>query len=302
MQDGNLVVIPGGAVRRTQGLRQPRQPLAHQRFNFLGRQAVGQRLHTSWVRARAQAIVQRLVGNAGAAQLALEVLMPVETELGGVREVRTELEEERAEVLVDAVEIVVVDHGGGAKQLRVAVSAMRPVPFGGAKSCRFLLGLANHHDPFPARRTRHVRGDHIVFALPLLKCEHRHLMRLGIPFNRCDKGVADGRHRGRRRDRAMPLLLEKPARPGLPLQVGDIDVQVHAVNALNFQRHVLAQGFSERKRCYTHSGSWLLGCPHGPTHRLAVLMDAVISPPSRSHNPDPLLCPSCSRQSETKSR
>jgi hypothetical protein len=53
-----------------------------------------------------------LVGDPFLGQLALDILVAVDTELGVVREVRGELEGERAEVLIKAVEVEVVDHGG----------------------------------------------------------------------------------------------------------------------------------------------------------------------------------------------
>src|SRR5713101_6288761 len=52
LQDRNFVVISGDAVSGRQRLWQARQPLAYQRFDLLGRQAIGQRLHAGRVGTR----------------------------------------------------------------------------------------------------------------------------------------------------------------------------------------------------------------------------------------------------------
>ena len=52
------------------------------------------------------AIVQGLEGYPFLGQLSLDVLMAVDAQLGVVGEVGAELEKERAEVLVDAIEVV----------------------------------------------------------------------------------------------------------------------------------------------------------------------------------------------------
>jgi hypothetical protein len=55
--------------------------------------------------------------NAG--KLPLEILVAVDAELGIVGKIGAEFQEERPEVLIDAVEIVVVDHRGGFHDPRI---------------------------------------------------------------------------------------------------------------------------------------------------------------------------------------
>jgi hypothetical protein len=45
----------------------------------------------------------------------------------------------------------------------------------------------------------------------------------------------------------------------IALQFGNVDIQVHAVYAFDFQCHMLTQQFSQRNLRYTHGGSSLLG-------------------------------------------
>src|SRR5262249_59533941 len=59
--------------------------------------------------APANAVVQRLEGNAFLGQLSLDVFVAVEAQLGVAWKVRTELDEEGAEVLIHAVEVVMVE-------------------------------------------------------------------------------------------------------------------------------------------------------------------------------------------------
>ena len=70
-------------------------------------------------------------------------------------------------------------------------------------------------------------------------------MRFGIRLNGFDKRPTDWRHRSRRGHRVLPLLFQKPTRAGFSLQLGNVDVQIHAVYAFHFQRHMRTQDFSQ---------------------------------------------------------
>ena len=59
------------------------------------------------------AVVERLERHPALAKLALEVLVAVDAELGVVGKIGAELQEERPEVLVHAIEVVMVDHRRG---------------------------------------------------------------------------------------------------------------------------------------------------------------------------------------------
>src|SRR6478672_649754 len=59
------------------------------------------------------AVVQCLISNLLAVQLLLGVFVAVQAELGVIGKVGTELQEKQAEVVVDAVEIIMVHHSGG---------------------------------------------------------------------------------------------------------------------------------------------------------------------------------------------
>ena len=69
--------------------------------------------------------------------------MSIQTELGGVGKVRTELEEERSKVSIYSIAVVLVDHGGGTKQAWIAIRTMRSMPFRRAKGGGLLLRFAD---------------------------------------------------------------------------------------------------------------------------------------------------------------
>src|SRR5580700_3807658 len=112
LQDGERIAIAGGAITRRKRMRQAAQPPAQQSIDPVRRKPIAQLLHQLGVGARFDAVVERLEFNSALGQLALEVFVAVDAELGVVGKVGAELQEERSEVLVNAIEIVVVDHRG----------------------------------------------------------------------------------------------------------------------------------------------------------------------------------------------
>jgi len=99
-----------GAIARRKRMRQAAQPLAQQSVDPVRREPIAQPLHQLGVGARFDAVVEHLELDPALGQLAREVLVAVDAELGAVGKVGAELQEERSEVLVNAIEIVVVDH------------------------------------------------------------------------------------------------------------------------------------------------------------------------------------------------
>src|SRR5436190_6276435 len=123
LQDGERIAIAGDAITRRKRMRQAAQPLAQQSIDPVRRKPIAQLLHQLGVGARFDAIVERLEFNSALGQLALEVFVAVDAELGVVGKVGAELQEERSEVLVNAIEIVVVDHRGGFHDPRICCAS-----------------------------------------------------------------------------------------------------------------------------------------------------------------------------------
>ncbi len=120
--------------------------------------------------------------------------MSVDAQLGVVREVGADLEEERAEVLIEAVEVDVVDHGDAAHDPGVPPPRVGVAAFLGAEDRRLLLGLAHKDDPLRPVELRVVLLGDVVFALPLGERDQGNLFLVDEALDRGDERLADRVH------------------------------------------------------------------------------------------------------------
>ena len=224
---------------------QPRQPLPQQRVDLGGREAVAELLQPSGVGAAQDAVVQGLEGDPFLGQLPLDVLVAVDAELGVVGEVGAELEEERAEVLVDAVEVEVVDHGRASHDPGVGLPGVGIAALLGAEDRRLLLGLAHEDDPLGAVELGVVLLGDVVLALPLGEGDQGDLFLLDEALDRGDEGLAHRVHEGRGGEGLAAVEAEEGGDAAVGLQPGLIDVEVHAVDAFDFQSHVVLEDFGD---------------------------------------------------------
>jgi hypothetical protein len=81
-----------------EGMRQAAQPLPENSVDLVGGKHVGNLLDPSRRGGGSDAVVQWLEGNLALGELPLEPFVTVETELGRVRKVGAELDEDRSEV------------------------------------------------------------------------------------------------------------------------------------------------------------------------------------------------------------
>jgi hypothetical protein len=110
LPDRDLIPVAGGPVRRGERVRQDRQPLAQQRIDLVWAEPIAdplQPLGIGRVVEGGEAVIQCGEPDPRLRGLALGPLVAVEAQLGGVREIRAELQEERAEV--EPVKIVVYE-------------------------------------------------------------------------------------------------------------------------------------------------------------------------------------------------
>jgi hypothetical protein len=68
-----------------------------------------------------------------------------------------------------------------------------------------------------------------------------------------DEGVADGSEQGGGGEEVPAVVAEDADHTQLALELWDKDVEVHAVDAFNFQGHMVAQDISDGPQ-YTHGG------------------------------------------------
>jgi hypothetical protein len=128
-----------------------REPLAHQRLDAHRIEVIEYLLQARWIGTGADAVVQRFKSDTGLGQLAFGRLMAVETDARGGGEVGGELDEQRAEVLINDVEVVLVTHHGGTVQPRKGCARVRADLLSDAKASK-LLGMAGQQEtgPHPA--------------------------------------------------------------------------------------------------------------------------------------------------------
>ncbi len=89
LQDGELKSVAGGVVLRREGIREPSQPLGHQRSDRLLVQLIEELLRARRIGAAEQPVVQGLEGDSRLGQLLLDVLMTVEADTARCRESRS---------------------------------------------------------------------------------------------------------------------------------------------------------------------------------------------------------------------
>ena len=258
LQDGDVIAVARRAIVRRERVRQSMEPLAQQRVDARGVQPVTERLRPRGAGTGQQAVIQSLKGDAFLEQLAFEILMAVQAQLGVVRKVRAELEEEGAKVPIDGIDIVLIDQRGGAGQPGVGPPRLGVPAFLGAADCRFLLCFAEKEHPLLVLELRPVRRRHRVLALPFLEREQRDALRAREPLQRCHERAGHRLHQRRGGERGTPVLPEEVRHARRGLQVRHIHVQIHPVDAFDLQGDLLIQD-GRHRLCYAHSGLWLLG-------------------------------------------
>src|SRR3954451_164295 len=124
-------------------MRQSLEPLAQQTINPIRGKSFTKPLHQLRIGAGFDAVVERLELDATLGKLALEVLVAVDAELRVVGEIGAEFQEERPEVLVHTIEVVMVDHRRGFNDPWIGpAGAATAAPFR-AHYPRLLLRLAD---------------------------------------------------------------------------------------------------------------------------------------------------------------
>ena len=117
----------------------------------------------------------------------------------------------------------------------------------------------------------------IILALPATERHDVDPVALGVALDGLDEALGHRRHQRRRRHRPAVHLPEEVGHAGSGLQQGQVDIEVHPVDALERQRRVPRQDFGDGP-CYLHgsdSGRW---APHRPVyghHRLRATMNAA---------------------------
>ena len=173
--------------------------------------------------------------------------MAVEAQLGVVRKIGAELQEERAEVGVDGVDVELVDHPGGLHDPRIGLPVSVAAALG-PEQVGFLLGPPDEQHPLLGGEPGEVFVHDVVLALALAEVHPGHLLIAGEAAHRRGERVGDLPQRRGRGDRQAELALDVAEQAAGVLQLGDVDVAVHPVDALHLEHHVIGQDIGDTAR------------------------------------------------------
>src|SRR3954470_5999850 len=275
LQNGQRIAIARGAVARWKRMRQSLEPLAQQSIDPIRGKSITELLHQPRIGAGLDAIVERLEPHPALGKLALEVLVAVDAELGVVREIGAELQEERPEVLVHAIEVIMVDHRRGFHDPRIGSTGAATATSLRAHHPRLLLRLADvEHALAPVEAPQVLLRD-IVLALTLGKGNEVNPFISDKLLDVADECLAHRHHRGRggKALAAMDVKISdhRPCR----LQVGHVDIQVHSIDGFELQHDMVTQ-YIRHRSCYAHCR--LLSSTGLASHRASSSHDQGIVP------------------------
>jgi hypothetical protein len=139
---------------------------------------------------------------------------------------------------------------------------MSIAPLLGAEQPGLLLRAADEQHPLGAGERRQVLMHDVVLACPLNEIDPRHPALASEPTQRRGEPITDlGQRRGRG-DRQPQLTVHIGDQPGRVLQPWHINVEIHPVDALHLEHHVIGQHISDAAR-YRHGGLRSNGRPAG---------------------------------------
>src|SRR5262249_57085687 len=118
---------------------------------------------------RGEGVVHRGEADPGLLRLPLRPVVGVQAQLRGVGEVAAELDEERAEIFIHAVEIEIVDLQHGPGQPQVLLASGRVAALLGAEHPGLLLGAADEQHPSAAAKSARYRCAMASLSSPLPK-------------------------------------------------------------------------------------------------------------------------------------
>ena len=162
----------------------------------------------------------------------------------GHGKVRTELDEERAEVLIDAVKIVVIDHRRAVHHPRVAHPGLRISPRFGAHHPRLLLRTTHVRHAFLGIEVPQILLRDIVLALVLGATDQVNPALGDESFDLGHKRFGLRRHTCRRRKSLPKMPTQVPHHSAHPLQLRHVQIQVHPVDAFILQHDMFPQNFT----------------------------------------------------------
>jgi hypothetical protein len=165
----------------------------------------------------------------------------VDAQLGVVGEVGAELDEERAEIVVEAVEVEVVDQRGGFDQPRVRGAGAGVVAAFSAHHRSLLLRPTDIQHRLGTVVLSQVGLGDVVLTLALGEADQVHAIGVDEVVDRRDERPGHRRHQRRGRERVPAMVVEERRGALRVLQPRLVHVAVHPVDRLDLEHHVPVQ-------------------------------------------------------------
>ena len=192
------------------------------------------------------AIVQSFIIDAPALELTLQILVAIDTEFGRMGKVGAELDKERSEVFIQAVEIVEVHIGAAVIDPwdRTAIAKGLAHRSGHA---RLFLGNADKDHSLLMLLFESAQPclHNMVLALALFKPDQIDFVIEPKLHDRFHKGLGHLRELLGGGKAVSQIPAHKACNPRLAGQLGHVSIQIHPVNALQFQDHMFALEFGD---------------------------------------------------------
>jgi hypothetical protein len=220
------------------------QPAAQQLVDLLGPELFTDGLQPFRIGTGSEAVVQRLVTSL-LLELTLGILVTIQAQLGGEGKIGTKLQEERAEVLIHAIPVVVVDHGRGTNDPRIALTGLGVASLFGSEDGSLFLRFAKEHHALSLIEVAELFGHHLLLALSFLEQDQRDLVLLGKAFGGSDEALGHGTHEGRGSNGLSPMAVKKLHHSAFVLQGGHVEIQVHPVNAFKLEGDMILENVSD---------------------------------------------------------
>ena len=211
-------------------------------------QAVADRLQPVHVVDGSEAVVQRLKADPRLGGLALGPLVAVNADFGGEREIGAELDKERTEVGVHAVEVEEVNERCRPHQPGVAAAGGWIVPPLSTPHARFLLGSTDIQHPLGGGETGQELLGELVLALSLGESDQLQATRGDEVVNVGHERLAHGIHQRGRGITVAAMADEEPRDSTAVGQSGHPDVEIHPIDALDLEGHVVGEHIGDGAR------------------------------------------------------
>ncbi len=263
LQHGQLIAEPRRLILRRQGQGQLGQPSAEEALDVGRAQPVADRLQRGRIRATQEPIVQGDTRDPAPLELPLGPLVAVETDLDRIGGVAAHLDEGRAPLVIDDVDVVVVHAHRLAAEGEVHPAPLLRLARRPARGA--LLRDPHQDDARGPGEPRSILFNKIIL-LPILFLEFnpRHAPGLRPGPQPRAEGLGDPSEQRGRGNPPAPHPAQERHHPALALQAGHVAVEVQPIHTLHVQGHVLRDNL-----CYVGHGPLpgLVTHGRGTTHQ-----------------------------------